>query len=137
MIILLHVLSGENSAEHAYVSFQDSKRSSSDFAGRNDGNTIVILPKEELATANSDAPKRVPQPGDYVAVEVRTSSGRTTQTVCMLTRFFVFQITDCSSLVLKGKPLYLGSLKSFDSENASVLCEPFEERSQTLQRVTA
>ena len=78
MIILLHVLSGEDSADHAYVLFQDSKRSSSDFAGRNDGNTIVILPKEELATANSDAPKRVPQPGDYVAVEVRTSSGRTT-----------------------------------------------------------
>ena len=49
---------------------QNSKRSENDYASRNDGNTIVILPKTELYSVCSDEAPRIPKPGEYVAVEV-------------------------------------------------------------------
>jgi hypothetical protein len=55
----------------------DSRRSDKDLAGRNERNTKVIFPKEPMLVVDGDRQtqlSRVPEPGDYVAVEVLTTS---------------------------------------------------------------
>ena len=49
---------------------QDSKRSSEHLAGRNDGNTKVIMPKGDIPWAGRVESSRDIQPGDYVVVQV-------------------------------------------------------------------
>ncbi|XP_069101980.1 mitochondrial tRNA methylthiotransferase CDK5RAP1-like [Argopecten irradians] len=66
-----------------------SKRSSDDMAGRNDGNTKVIL-----SGAGADGHLK---PGDYVVAE----------------------ITSCSSQVLHAKPLYTSSILEFHQSHRS------------------
>ncbi|GAB1606962.1 CDK5 regulatory subunit-associated protein 1-like [Argonauta hians] len=61
-----------------------SKRSQLDLAGRNDGNTKIIVPQTEIPVAEDAASTRQMQVGDYVVV----------------------QVTAASSQVLKGKPLF-------------------------------
>ncbi|XP_033739749.1 CDK5 regulatory subunit-associated protein 1-like [Pecten maximus] len=64
-----------------------SKRSTDDMAGRNDGNTKVILAGGGTTAGNSLTLK----PGDYVVAE----------------------ITSCSSQVLHARPLYTSSIQDF------------------------
>ena len=57
---------------HLSVSLQPSKRSNSDFAGRNDGNIKVIFPDVPVAVREGSVSSgRVPlKPGEYVSVKV-------------------------------------------------------------------
>lgn len=49
---------------------QESKRSSEELCGRNDGNVKVIFPKTDLRV-QPEKPQMVPiKPGDYVLVKV-------------------------------------------------------------------
>lgn len=54
--------------------FQDSKRSSDFFVGRNDYNIKTIFAKDPLKFLRNGKPVdddcRIPQPGDYVVVQV-------------------------------------------------------------------
>ena len=49
---------------------QESKRSSADLCGRNDGFVKVIFPKSEIAVGSGQSTTRMIQKGDYVAVQV-------------------------------------------------------------------
>ncbi|GFX32731.1 mitochondrial tRNA methylthiotransferase CDK5RAP1 [Trichonephila clavipes] len=68
-----------------------SKRSESDWSGRNDWNTKVIYPQVPIPVEKSSNNYHLPSPGDYIVV----------------------QIHDCSSQVLKGKALYCTTLQEF------------------------
>lgn len=72
-----------------------SKRSDQDLAGRNDGNTKVIIPAGEIPDAQSSQILREVKPGDYIAVK----------------------ITSANSQVLKGVPLYHSTLSSYKSSD--------------------
>ncbi|XP_054269512.1 CDK5RAP1-like protein [Macrosteles quadrilineatus] len=72
----------------------DSKRSKEHLAGRNDGNTKVIVPKVDIPE-DSSGPTKPISSGDYVAVK----------------------ITDASSQVLKGVPLYHSTLERFNQSS--------------------
>ena len=76
--------------------FQDSKRSSSDYQGRTDGYTKVILPKLNIDTENELS--RI-KPGDYCQVE----------------------ILDASSEVLFGRILNPTTIQNFYQNNYEVL----------------
>jgi len=52
----------------------DSSRSSADLAGRNDGNTRVVLPQSSTLTSDIDDVTRPAQCGDYVVVDITSSS---------------------------------------------------------------
>lgn len=49
--------------------FQESRRSALDMAGRNDGNTKVIIPNKEIPSIDGQSSKLL-QRGDYIAVQV-------------------------------------------------------------------
>ncbi|GFR33668.1 mitochondrial tRNA methylthiotransferase CDK5RAP1 [Trichonephila clavata] len=68
-----------------------SKRSESDWSGRNDWNTKVIYPQVPIPVEKDSNNYHLPTPGDYIVV----------------------QIHDCSSQVLKGKPMYHTTLQEF------------------------
>ncbi|GFT42274.1 mitochondrial tRNA methylthiotransferase CDK5RAP1 [Nephila pilipes] len=68
-----------------------SKRSESDWSGRNDWNTKVIYPQIPIPIEKDSNNCHLPCPGDYIVV----------------------QIHDCSSQVLKGKALYHTTLQEF------------------------
>uniref|UniRef100_A0A1B6FBU2 CDK5RAP1-like protein n=1 Tax=Cuerna arida TaxID=1464854 RepID=A0A1B6FBU2_9HEMI len=71
----------------------ESKRSKEHLAGRNDGNTKVIIPKIDVCQENcGEGPVSPITPGDYVAVK----------------------ITGASSQVLKGIPLYHTTLTRYN-----------------------
>jgi len=70
----------------------ESRRSSDDFAGRNDHNTTVIFGKRELPVGGSDCGAvRMPLVGDYVACRIGGASSQT----------------------LRAEPLYITSLQEF------------------------
>ncbi|CAI9738367.1 mitochondrial tRNA methylthiotransferase CDK5RAP1-like [Octopus vulgaris] len=68
-----------------------SKRSQLDLAGRNDGNTKVIVPQTKIPISEEAEPTRTIEVGDYIVV----------------------RITGASSQVLKGEPLYHTTLVNF------------------------
>ena len=71
-----------------------SQRSENDWKGRNDQNIRLVVPDKLLPVGHLRAQEfRKPKAGDYVAAEV----------------------TDCTSLTLIGKPLYITSLTDFFS----------------------
>ncbi|XP_067947784.1 mitochondrial tRNA methylthiotransferase CDK5RAP1-like isoform X2 [Watersipora subatra] len=69
----------------------ESKRSSDDWAARNDGNTKVIFPKGSVPTSYAGANLKTPSIGDYVAV----------------------RITSSTSATLRGKPMFTSGIKDF------------------------
>lgn len=71
----------------------ESKRSSKDLAGRNDGSIKVIIPNTEIPEFQGSPAKRLIKPGDYVVVKV----------------------TDSNSQCLKGVPLHHSTLTSYNS----------------------
>ncbi|XP_064627877.1 mitochondrial tRNA methylthiotransferase CDK5RAP1-like [Lineus longissimus] len=74
----------------------ESKRSPLDVAGRNDGNTKVIIPRIDIPSDDGRSAPHSIKTGDYVAVE----------------------ITGGSSQTLRGKPLYLTTLERFHRQPA-------------------
>ncbi|PIO24205.1 hypothetical protein AB205_0060610 [Aquarana catesbeiana] len=56
--------------------FQVSKRSSAELCGRNDGNLKVIFPALPAASSSSPETEVHVKPGDYVSVEITSSSSQ-------------------------------------------------------------
>ncbi|XP_072035319.1 mitochondrial tRNA methylthiotransferase CDK5RAP1-like [Amphiura filiformis] len=75
-----------------------SKKSVTALAGRNDGNIRVIIPGDPIAVEVGSKVTRPMQPGDYVVVKV----------------------TDSTSQVLKGLPLYHSTLQGYHSKENGI-----------------
>lgn len=60
---------------YCHYTLQESKRSSEDLCGRNDGNIKVIFPRKDLPSGPTGTNTAPVQVGDYVLVKVSSNIG--------------------------------------------------------------
>lgn len=91
-----------------------SKKSSKDLVGRADGNTRVVFPAEPLPSdiSSDDESVLIPGQGDYVKVKVCTIMC-ILECVCVI--FMLLQITDTSSITLRGSPVSRTNIKTYNN----------------------